>query len=457
VLDVIDRQWPQNLEAEKAVLGSCFLGGYETFDEVKEIITIPEVFCNPANRIIWNGILSLQEKKMPIDQVTFIEQVKCLPEIGGIPYLVELINSVPTSSNARTYAEIIKEKYMLRQGISSCMNTIEELYNEKPAEDTITKSMIELSNICEGKQEEITPIKKICLETFETLEQQMEGKILPGLKTGFRDFDERTGGLSNGDLIVIAARPSMGKTTLALNIIDNISKESGKVLFFSCEMKKEEITKILLAKNAKIDSQFFKNPKYIKDKDWPMLSYSLGITSERKLFIDDTPGIKLSQLQNKARKFKAKNQDLCLIVVDYLQLMESDNKKHDDQQAVKHISKGLKMLARELDIPIIALSQLSRAVEGRADKRPMLSDLRESGAIEQDADMVAFLYREDYYNELAEIAGGSLTELIIRKYRTGPTGMIKLTYKKEISSFFDIEQHRTPPQRKGSYPDQRED
>ena len=357
-----------------------------------------------------------------------LKEKNLLSKIGGTQTLKNLCSEFITSANLREYVKIIKDKSLLRKIIKISSNIVLASYkSQKPAELILSYAEKSIFNIIQTKSSnDFAQLREVLLDVINRIEKISKSpeKII-GLSTGFIDFDYRTSGLQNSDLILIAARPSMGKTAFALNIAENIALNQNKgVAIFSLEMSKFQLANRLLCSNAKMDAQKLRTGD-LSQKDWSLITESLGNLSQAKIYIDDTPGISVAQLRSKARKLKLE-KDISLVIIDYLQLMSGNLKNESRQQEISEISRGLKSIARELDIPIIALSQLSRACEARADHRPMLSDLRESGAIEQDADLVAFLYRDEYYNPESEKK--NVAELIIAKQRNGPTGTIELLW-----------------------------
>lgn len=441
----IDRIPPQSIEAERSTLGSMLLEK-EAIYKGAEVLK-PEDFYREAHRVIFEVVTHLANKGEPVDIITVSEELKqrnMLDKIGGVAYLTLLANSVPTAANIEHYAKIVEEKSILRALITSASNILSMGY--AGAEDiTILlddaeKQIFQISQKRNVKG--FVSLKNILIETFERIEKIYESKGgVTGLSTGFTDLDRMTAGLQNSDLIILAARPSMGKTTFALNIARNAAVDMKvPVVVFSLEMSKEQLALKLLCSEAGVDNQRIRTGT-LMDNDWPRLSYALGRLSESNIFIDDTPGMTALEIRSRARRIKAEH-GLGLIVIDYLQLMQSRGRSENRQQEVSDISRSLKSLARELGVPVISLSQLSRAVEQRTDKRPYLADLRESGSLEQDADIVAFLYRDDYYNP--ESDKKNITELIIAKQRNGPVGTVELFFNKETGKFIGLDKHRKP-------------
>ncbi|HBF36553.1 MAG TPA: replicative DNA helicase [Firmicutes bacterium] len=442
---LIDRLPPQNIDAERSTLGSMMLEK-EAIEKGIEILKA-EDFYREAHRVIFEVIVSLSNKGEPIDIITVSEELtrrNMLDKIGGIPYLTALANSVPTAANIEYYAKIVGEKSLLRSIISAATNIVSMGYEGAEEVNVILdeaeKQIFQVTQRRNTKG--FVSLRNILIETFERIEKLYESKGgVTGLPTGFTDFNRMTAGLQPSDLIILAARPSMGKTTFALNIAQSASVEQKiPVVVFSLEMAKEQLALKLLCSEAGVDNQRIRTGT-LMDSDWPRLSHALGSLSEAAMFIDDTPGISALEIRAKARRIKAEH-GLGLIVIDYLQLMQSKGRTENRQQEVSEISRTLKSLARELNVPVIALSQLSRAVEQRTDKRPNLSDLRESGSLEQDADLVAFLYREDYYNP--DTDKKNITELIIAKQRNGPVGTVDLLFQREFSKFVGLDKFRKP-------------
>jgi replicative DNA helicase len=440
---IIDRLPPQNIDAERSTLGSMLLEK-EAIEKGTELLK-PEDFYREAHRVIFEVITHLSNKGEPIDIITVSEELtrrNMLDKVGGIAYLTALANAVPTAANIEYYAKIVAEKSLLRSVISVATTIVGMGY--EGAEDVnviLDEAEKQIFQITQRRNTKgFVSLRNILIETFERIEKLYESKGgVTGLPTGFTDFNRMTAGLQPSDLIILAARPSMGKTTFALNIAQSASVDQKiPVVIFSLEMSKEQLALKLLCSEAGVDNQRIRTGT-LMDSDWPRLSHALGSLSEAAMFIDDTPGISALDIRARARRIKAE-YGLGLIVIDYLQLMQSKNRSENRQQEVSEISRTLKSLARELNVPVIALSQLSRAVEQRTDKRPNLSDLRESGSLEQDADLVAFLYREDYYNP--DTDKKNITELIIAKQRNGPVGTVDLLFQKEFSKFVGLEKYR---------------
>lgn len=440
-----ERVPPQNIEAEQAVLGAMLIDK-EAIAKASEILTSSD-FYREAHRVIFNAMLELYNKNEAVDMVTVTEILKRdnkLEDIGGLAYITSLANVVLTAANVKYHADIVAEKSVLRQlvRVSTEIAAMGYEANEDVGTllDTAESRILEISN--RKKKADFTPINDVLMESVQNIEKLINNKGgLTGLPSGFADLDKLTSGLHPSDFIILAARPSMGKTALALNIVQNVALRAHKkiggeprsVAFFSLEMSKEQLVNRMLCAEAGIDSQRLRVGE-IGDKDWDALWGACDLMSKAKIYIDDTAGITVMDMRSRARRLKAEH-GLDLIVVDYLQLMQGSGKRNnsgDRQQEVSEISRSLKALARELDVPVLALSQLSRSVEARQVKRPMLSDLRESGSLEQDADIVAFLYREDYYNPETE---NKHTELIIAKHRNGPVDTVNLFFHKQFTKF----------------------
>lgn len=432
----LNRVPPQNIDAEKAVLGSMMLET-EAITQVETILE-PDDFYLEAHRKIFQGIINLAEKDEPIDLISVNEELRKqnqIDEIGGSSYITELANWVPTAANAEYYAKLVKNKSLLRRLITTAGNIANLGYQAEEEVDILLDKAEQLVfSLAGGRTAQgIHQIKDVLVAAFERLEKvyETEGGIT-GVASGFYELDYMTSGFQPSDLIIIAARPSMGKTALVLNMAQNMAvRNNVPVAIYSLEMSKEQLAQRLLCAEAKINGQHLRSGQ-LQDKDWLVLSHALGRLSEAPIFIDDTPGITLMELRAKARRLKAEH-GLGLIAIDYLQLMQSNGRIENRQQEISEISRSLKALARELEVPVIALSQLSRAVESRINKRPQLSDLRESGSIEQDADLVLFIYRDEYYNPESDKKG--IAELIIAKQRNGPVGTIETVFMKDYTRF----------------------
>ncbi len=430
---------PQNLEAEKSVLGSMLIDD-EAVGLAIEILD-DSWFYDEAHRKIYKTVLDLYSDHKKVDLITLSDKLRndgVLEQIGGVTYISMLIDSVPTSANVEHYARIVKEKGILRKLIQNATQIISESYdaqgNSEDVVDTAERLIFEVADLKQKQQSfHIKDLVKDGIETIDKLYQRKQH--ITGIPTGFAEFDKMTSGLQKSDLIIIAGRPSMGKSAFAVSIGENVGVKSKMgVAIFSLEMSKEQLVQRMLCSQARIDAHKLRSG-YLASSDWPLLTKAAGKLSESPIIIDDTPAISVLELRAKARRLKA-NHDIQLIILDYLQLMRSSSKSESRQQEISEISRSLKALSRELSIPIIALSQLSRAVESRQDHRPQLSDLRESGAIEQDADVVVLLMREEYYNPTEENKG--IADIIIAKQRNGPVGTMKLAFVKEFMSFENL-------------------
>ena len=403
-------------------------------------------FYREDNKIIYSAILNLYNRAEPIDIITLKSELKSMGKfeaVGGLEYIVQLPDKVPTTSNVEQYIKIVEEKSMLRALIKTADELITLGYDPtQEVEQVIDIAEKKIFQVMQKKnQKGYSSIKDILVDTFTQLEQLYNQKeSITGVPTGFVDLDYRTSGLHNSDLILVAARPAMGKSAFALNIATNAAvRAKVPVAIFSLEMSKEQMTNRILCSEAMVDSAKVRTGK-IDDDEWAKLAATSGELSEAGIYIDDTPGISIMEIRAKCRKMKLE-KNIGLVVIDYLQLVQGSNKKGGSrEQEIAEISRSLKILAKEIDVPVIALSQLSRAPEQRIDHRPMLSDLRESGSIEQDADIVMFLYRDDYYNEDTEKK--NIAEVIIAKHRSGATGTVELLWLANYTKFANIERYR---------------
>lgn len=431
---------PQNIEAEQAVLGAMLIKK-EAIAEVQEILH-PDDFYRETHRIVYEAMIDLQNRDEVVDLVTLTEQLKKneqLDKIGGLPFLTQLANSVPTAANVVHHAKIVREKAELRNLIDAATEIVGEAYEDSDTIENIMdnaeKKILAVANRQSGGAFE--SMKDIVMRTFEHINTLYESKGgLTGLESGFRDLDKLTTGFQKSDLILVAARPSMGKTAFTLNIASHLGLQGHKVAFFSLEMSKEQLMQRMLCSEGGIDAQRLRKGE-LDEEEWNNLVSIADKLSQAPIFIDDTAGITVMELRSKARRLKAE-RGLDIVIIDYLQLMQGRPSKNSDnrQQEISEISRSLKALARELDVPVIALSQLSRSVESRQIKRPMLSDLRESGSLEQDADIVMFLYREDYYDKDTE--NKNITEVIVAKHRNGPVDTVRLMFQKEYTKFRNL-------------------
>lgn len=437
----VKKVMPHNLEAEKSVIGSMFMDR-EAALTVSEMLTADD-FYQKQYGIIFESMVELYNENKPIDLVTLQDKLNekdLPPEYSGVEFIRELVIAVPTSANVKHYAQIVKEKAVLRKLIKITESIANECYLGKDNLETILEQTEkQIFNIVQSRgNSDYVDIKEVVLQSLESIEVVAKNKgSVTGISTGFIDLDYKTSGMQPSDFILIAARPSMGKTAFVLNLAEHMAvKQKVTTAIFSLEMSKDQLVKRMLAMNSRVDSQLIRTGN-LKDDDWVKLIEGAREIGESKLILDDTPSISIAELRSKCRKYKLEH-NLGIIMIDYLQLMSGGGKKSESrQQEISDISRSLKALARELNVPVIALSQLSRAVEQRPDKRPMLSDLRESGAIEQDADVVMFVYRDDYYNKDSEDKG--VAEIIIGKQRNGPTGTVKLKWQAELTRFANLE------------------
>ena len=434
----ITRIPPHSVESEQSILGSILLDK-DAIITVAETIT-PSDFYKDAHRVIYESMMALNNKNEPIDMVTLTDELRkrgYLDDIGGVTYLTSLSTIVPTTSNVKYYADIVKEKSVLRQLIKASNDIINLGYGSGESADNVLdfaeKKIFDISQ--ERTNDDFKPINQVLMDTYVMIESIYSNKSdVTGVTTGFKDLNKKINGLQRTDLILVAARPAMGKTAFALNLVQNAAiKGNASVAVFSLEMSKEQLAQRMIAAQSNVELKKMKTGT-LNDADWPRIISAMAVMSDAKIFIDDTPGIKINELRSKCRKLKME-QGLDLVMIDYLQLMESDSKNESRQQEISKISRSLKILAKELDCPVVALSQLSRAPEQRADHRPVLSDLRESGAIEQDADIVMFLYRDEYYHSDSEKK--DLAEVIIAKNRHGETGSVELVWMGSIQRFGD--------------------
>ncbi|MBQ6196244.1 MAG: replicative DNA helicase [Lachnospiraceae bacterium] len=442
--NLIKRIQPQSTEAEQTVIGSMILDN-ECIPNMQNVISGRD-FYNKQYGVIFDAISELYNEGKAVDILTLQNRLKekdVSPELSSMEYMGELIASVPISANAKYYAEIVYEKALLRRLIHASEDVANECYAGKDKLDKILEDaesgIFKVLN--ERKTTEFVPISEVTMNALEKINEASKTKNpVTGLATGFVDLDRMLTGLHGSDYVLIAARPSMGKTALALNIVQNVVFRDGKTAaIFSLEMSKEVLMNRLFAQESRIDAQNIRTGN-LSDEDWDKLMESADTIARSNLIIDDTPGISVSELRSKCRKFKLEH-GLDLVIIDYLQLMSGSGRGGENrQQEISEISRGIKALARELDAPIICLSQLSRAPEARNDKRPMMSDLRESGAIEQDADVVMFLYRDEYYNKDTEAKG--ITELIVGKQRNGPIGTVQLTWLPQYVKFANLNKER---------------
>jgi replicative DNA helicase len=434
-----DKIPPQSNDAEIAVLGSMLLDK-EAIGHAIELLD-KGFFYKESHKKIYSTIINLYDKNKAVDIVTLSEELKnrgALDEIGGPAYITSIVSSIPTSANIEYYARIVREKAVLRNLISTATQIVSESYDNTATVDELLDKAERMifditTNKVEAKFSSIKDVIKSSIETIDNLYQRKEN--ITGIATGFHDFDVMTAGLQKSDLIIIAGRPSMGKSALVSCITEQIGiVEKVPVAFFSLEMAKEQLVQRMLCSHARVNSHKVRTG-FLSQSDWPRLVNAAGKLSDAPIYIDDTPGVSALELRAKARRLKAQ-YNVGLIVVDYLQLMQGSRGSENRQQEISEISRSLKALARELSVPLIAVSQLSRAVEQRSDHRPQLSDLRESGAIEQDADLVVLLLREEYYNPTEDNKG--VADVIIAKQRNGPVGTVKLAFLNEYTRFEDL-------------------
>ena len=432
---------PQNTDAEASLLGSILLDS-DALVRVADKISAVD-FYDPAHSAIYQGVMALYEARKPIDVLTLSNELKesnKLDTAGGSSYLADLTNMVPTAAHAEHYAEIVSEKAIRRRLIRASEEINSLGYNEEKKVHTLLESAEqELFGVSQKYiRQDLTSVEEILSASFDRLDELHKDKdSLRGVPTGFRDIDNTLAGLQQSDLLILAARPSMGKSTLAMNIAHNVAtKAEQSVLVFSLEMSKEQLVDRLLAAEAGIDAWNIRTGN-LSDADFEKLGQAMGTLSEAPIYIDDTPGISVLEMRTKARREQHK-RPLGMIIVDYLQLMSGSVSTGDNRvQEISEISRGLKAMARELNVPLMALSQLSRSVENRSPQIPQLADLRESGSIEQDADVVMFIYREDYYNP--ETERQHITDLLIKKHRNGPTGSVELYFHPDLLQFRDID------------------
>lgn len=435
---------PSDIEAEQAVLGSMLTDKDAVISAIE--VLKPEDFYREDNKAIYEAILSLYNRAEPVDIITLKSELATqgkLEQVGGLEYLAELPEKVPTTANVEKYIKIVEEKAILRNLIKTANEIISLGYDPtQEVENIMDAAEKKIFDIMQSKnQKGYSPMKDILVDTFSQLERLYNQKEpITGVPTGFADLDYKTAGLHESDLILIAARPAMGKTAFALNIATNAAvRAKVPVAVFSLEMSKEQLVNRILCSEAMVDSNKVRTGR-IEEGDWVKLAGAIGPLSEADIYVDDTPGISVMEIRAKCRKLKLE-KNIGLVVIDYLQLISASGKRGGSrEQEISEISRSLKILAKELNVPVIALSQLSRAAEQRPDHRPMLSDLRESGAIEQDADIVMFLYRDDYYNEDSEKK--NIAEIIIAKHRSGSTGTVELLWLGNYTKFANIEKYR---------------
>lgn len=437
---LIKKVMPHNLEAERSVIGSILMDN-ELIASATELLTGDD-FYSRQNGLVFDAMRELYLERRPIDPVTLSDKLKeknAPEEMNSPEFVKEILNSVPTSANLKHYAQIVYEKSTLRRLIHITEDISKDCYQASDKlEDILEATEKNIFNLVQSRNtREYVPMSDIVIDVLKKIEEASRTKgHITGLSTGFADLDFKTAGLQPSDFILIAARPSMGKTAFSLSILDHvIVKKKQSAVIFSLEMSKEQLVNRLFAMEARIDAQNIRSGN-LTDEEWEHLVTASEVLGNSKLIIDDTPGISVAEMRSKCRKYKM-DQDIQLIVVDYIQLMSSGSGRSDNrQQEISDISRSLKGLARELNVPVVVLSQLNRAVETRTDHRPMLSDIRESGAIEQDADVIMFLYRDDYYNP--ETEEKNIAEVIIAKQRNGPTGTVKLAWQPKYTRFVNL-------------------
>ena len=436
---LIKRVLPHSVEAEQSVIGSMIMDR-DAIMTASEVIT-SEDFYQSQYGVLFDAMLELYNEGKPVDLVTLQERLRekdVPPEISSLEFAKDLLDAVPTSANVRHYATIVQEKSMLRKLIKVNEEIANTCYLAKErTEDILEETEKKIFDLLQYRSTgDFVPIKQVVLNALDKIEKASKNKgTVTGIPTGFIDLDYKTSGFQPSDLILIAARPSMGKTAFVLNVAQNMAFKEGKtVAIFSLEMSKEQLVNRLFSLESKVDSQALRTGN-LTDEDWAKLIEGAAVVGKSNMIIDDTPGISIAELRSKCRKFKLEH-NLGIIIIDYLQLMSGGKRSESRQQEISEISRSLKAVARELNVPVVALSQLSRAVEQRPDHRPMLSDLRESGAIEQDADVVMFLYRDDYYNK--DTDKKNIAEVIIAKQRNGPIGTVELVWLPNYTKFANM-------------------
>lgn len=430
---------PQNIEAEQAVLGAILVNP-AIISRIIEILKTPESFYRQSHKVIYSSCLQLFNANEPIDVVTISEHLRNLDKlelVGGRAYVNDLALSVVTTANADYYAKIIQEKYTLRELIRAGSEIVTTAYDENSVDNVLDNAEKMIFSIAQRKSaDNIVHIKDVVLDSYNMIEVRYNNRDeLIGVPSGFYDLDNLTAGFQSSDLIIVAARPSMGKTAFCLNIAQEASiRKKIPVAVFSLEMSKEQLVQRMLCSEAEIDTNRLRTG-HMQSEDWSKLAETMGKLADAPIYIDDSPGTSVMEVRAKCRRLLMEHSNLGLVIIDYLQLMEgSSSGKTDRVHEISAISRGLKNLARELKVPIIALSQLSRAVESRTSKRPLLSDLRESGSIEQDADVVMFIYREEYYDP-ENIEKRGKAEILVAKQRNGPVGTLELIFQSNITKF----------------------
>ena len=437
---------PQNIEAEQCVLGSILLR-QGAIEKIADLLTATD-FYKPAHQSIFGTMLALFQKSEPLDIITITNGLKDshkLDEVGGPAYIAGLTDIVPVSANIAYYAKIVRDKSVLRQLIQTSSEIAGRCYEEQEdielLLDSVEQTVFDISSA--KSNQAFSPMSEIIKKTFENVEKLSERReMITGVPSGYDDFDKITAGLQSSDLIIVAGRPSMGKTAFAMNVVQNAAM-LGKVpcAVFSLEMAKEQLAMRMLCSISRVDSSRLRTG-HLNDHDWPKLVRATGMLAKAPIFIDDTPAISVLEMRAKTRRLKSEH-DIGLVVVDYLQLMRGRNTDSREQE-ISEISRSLKAMAKEMHIPVIALSQLNRSLESRTDKRPMLSDLRESGAIEQDADVICFIYRDEVYNKSPDNPRRGIAEVIIGKQRNGPTGTVDLAFLNTITTFENLVRQEYP-------------
>ena len=423
---------PHSIDAERAVLGGIMLDP-EALERLEGILQ-PEHFYVEANGKVFAAIQDLSGRGQPVDALTIKDHLDRRDELakcGGEAYLADLVTSVPTSANVKHYAAIVRERAVLRELLGVCSHVSRDIYDREVNEhlDQAEKKILAVAENFNRSRPTFNKMSDLMLQSYKELEARYaEKKAITGVPTGFHDLDEMTSGMQRGDLIIIAGRPSMGKTAFSMNLAQNSSirsDDTGVVAVFSLEMSAQQIAMRMLACEARVDMKNLRTGRF-SSEDWRKLAHASGTLADSAIFVDDTPAISVLEIRSKCRRLKREAKKLDLVVIDYLQLMSGRSDAERREQEISEITRSLKGLAKELNVPVIALSQLNRSLESRADKRPMMSDLRESGAIEQDADIIMFIYRDEVYHKKPENEG--IAEIIVAKQRNGPTGTVKLTF-----------------------------
>lgn len=437
---LIKRILPHSIEAEQSVIGSMLMDR-DAIIAASEIVTAGDFYQHQYG-VMFEAMVELFNENLPVDLITLQNRLKekdVPPEVSSLEFVRDIITTVPTSANVRSYAKIVRDKAVLRRLIKINEDIANTCYaGKEPLEDILANTEKTIFNLLQNRNSgDFVPIRQVAMNVLEKIEEASKNQgTVTGVPTGFIDLDYKTSGLQPSDFVLIAARPSMGKTAFVLNLVDHIAVKKGlPAMVFSLEMSKEQLVNRMLAMESNVDSQKLRTGT-LSDSDWDAVVEGIGVIGNSKLIIDDTPGISIMELRSRCRKMKLE-YGLSVVIIDYLQLMSGSGKGGENrQQEISEISRSLKALARELSAPVIALSQLSRACETRPDHRPMLSDLRESGAIEQDADVVMFLYRDDYYNKDTDMP--NIAEVIIAKQRNGPIGTVNLVWRPEYTKFANM-------------------